>query len=613
LSVVSALASVQEEKQREKMGAAERRRSDKKRENERVSAKNSFFELWRSVDADELKTFDSDVWSLVESAQRRAQDAGASVGARELWEYASTQLQKAVEAYDAAVKTREGASVAREAYMQRREALNQDDWIRYGKNDWWDLQKLERSAISDFKGERFDSARVLYEEALKKLLDLEPVVAAGRSNHQVGQELNTHKTQYQSLRIMADQALQGRNFKELDAIVKQMRGSIGIDDNGSYIRRLEDRLEIELQPYYEGKRAYEALVAGFDHALLKKFGGKDWEDAQNFVSKAEEFRYNGDMTESYFGFAADRLRDLSFLVIAYAIEDCEKSAMWAQMRGYIDKAYTVVDRDSCGQLIGLDEDVVNKRIAYLDLKKRKFPFKAQERDWMADLGNNVFMDFIRVESGSFEMGSGWSGEKNEKPRHKVNISKSYWLSKTEVTQEAYRQIMRENPSRFKGEDLPVESISWQDAIEFCRRLTKKERESGRISTDYIYVLPTEAQWEYACRAGSGGKYSGEIEELAWYSANSKAQTQGVASLGRNKWGFYDMHGNVWEWCLDFAGNYQEGTFKDPAFTEPNGRHIIRGGSWNAEEENCRSASRLSVSLDDKYAFIGFRPALVRVR
>jgi formylglycine-generating enzyme required for sulfatase activity len=613
LSVVSALASVQEEKQRENMGAAERQQRDKKRENERVLAKNAFFELCRSVDADELRIFDADVWSLVESAQRRAQESGDNVGSRELWEYAYAQLQQAVSGYETALQIREGANVARDAYMQRRETLNQDDWIRYGKDDWWDLQKVERSAISDFQSARFDSARLRYEEALKKLLDLEPVVAAGRSNHQAGQELNTHKTQYQALKVMAAHALQDRNFKELDTIVQQMRSSIGIDDGGSYMRLLEGRLEVELQPYFEGKREYEALVAGFDQVLLQKFGDKNWEDAQNFASKAKEFRYDGNMAKSYFGFAADRLRELSFLVAAYAIEDCEKRAMWAQMRAYIDKAYTVVDRDSCGQLIGLEEEVVKKRIAYLDLKKRKFPFQAQNRNWMADLGNNVFMDFIRVEPGEFEMGSGWSGEKIEKPRHKVIISKSYWLSKTEVTQKAYQQVMRENPSHFVGDDLPVESISWQDAIEFCRRLTQREKASGRLPTNYIYVLPTEAQWEYACRAGSGGKYSGKIEEIAWYAVNSKAQTQVVASLGRNKWGFYDMHGNVWEWCLDFAGNYQEGTFKDPAFTKSNGRHIIRGGSWNAEDDNCRSASRLPVSFDDKYAFIGFRPALVRVQ
>ena len=118
--------------------------------------------------------------------------------------------------------------------------------------------------------------------------------------------------------------------------------------------------------------------------------------------------------------------------------------------------------------------------------------------------------------------------------------------------------MGSNPSRFKGSNLPVEQVSWNDAMVFCRKFTERERAAGRLPKGYVYTLPTEAQWEYARRAGTTGAYAGDLNAMGWHSGNAGKKTHSASQKQPNAWGLYDMHGNVWEWCSDWYGDYPSG-------------------------------------------------------
>jgi formylglycine-generating enzyme required for sulfatase activity len=192
-----------------------------------------------------------------------------------------------------------------------------------------------------------------------------------------------------------------------------------------------------------------------------------------------------------------------------------------------------------------------------------------------EITNSIGMKLVLVPKGTFMMGSPESDvnrQKNE-TQHEVTISKGYYLGVYEVTQAQYEKVIGKNPSLYQGAivgnenaDLPVENVSWHDAVEFCKKLSDlpEEKKAGRL-----YRLPTEAEWEYACRAGSKTAYAfddeeGLLPEYGWFSRNSSRRTHTVGLLEPNAWGLYDMHGNVWEWCSDRYGDYPKGAVSDPS-------------------------------------------------
>jgi len=228
------------------------------------------------------------------------------------------------------------------------------------------------------------------------------------------------------------------------------------------------------------------------------------------------------------------------------------------------------------------------------------------RDWSLSLpgsGGDLSMKWIAP--GSFQMGSN-DGESDEKPVHRVTLSEGYHLGATEVTQGQWEAVMGSNPSRFKGRDLPVEQVSWEDAMSFCRKLTERERSAGRLTVGYEYTLPTEAQWEYACRAGSTGAYAGDLDSMGWCRENSGSKTHAVGTKRANGWGLYDMHGNVWEWCSDWYRAYPSGYVVDPTGASSGTLRILRGGSWRNDASGCRSADRGRYVPGLRAFFLGFR-------
>ena len=199
----------------------------------------------------------------------------------------------------------------------------------------------------------------------------------------------------------------------------------------------------------------------------------------------------------------------------------------------------------------------------------------------------------------------------EGPLHRVTLSRGFWLGRTEVTQAQYTAIIGTNPSRFTvaGPDAPVERVSWIMAMDYCAKLTERERAAGRLPDGYVYTLPTEAQWEYACRAGTTGAYAGPIDTMAWHEDNSGETTHPVAGLQPNAWGFYDMSGNALEWCRDWYGPYAGGSVTDPDGPADGHFRMARGGSWRMARAVGRSAARSGGSAAREDYTLGFRLAL----
>ena len=245
--------------------------------------------------------------------------------------------------------------------------------------------------------------------------------------------------------------------------------------------------------------------------------------------------------------------------------------------------------------------------------------------------NGVSFEMVRVEGGTFRMGAtseqkdeAWDGEK---PVHSVTLS-SYYIGKTEVTQALWQAVMGSNPSNFKGADLPVECVSWDDCQEFIQKLNSL---TGRN-----FRLPTEAEWEFACRGGNnsrGYKYSGrnKLGSVAWYNGNSGGKTHSVGTFlwggflapkgdsgskthpvgtkTPNELGIYDMSGSVWEWCNDWYGSYTANSQANPTGPQSGSGRVRRGGSWFNDARSCRSSNRNGNYPPDRCNFLGLRLAL----
>lgn len=202
-------------------------------------------------------------------------------------------------------------------------------------------------------------------------------------------------------------------------------------------------------------------------------------------------------------------------------------------------------------------------------------------------------------------------------QQRVTLTQDYWLGKFEVTQAEYEALMGTNPSHFVGDPArPVDKVSHAAAVAFCELLTQRERASGRLPIGYEYRLPTETEWEYACRAGSTNHFSfGDDEALAdqhaWTEENSEGSTHPVGLKSPNPWGLHDMHGNVWEWCQDWFADVPDADSTDPTGPAVGQYKVFRGGGWNHEIKFARASNRFMMAPSNGIYFVGFRLALAR--
>ena len=220
------------------------------------------------------------------------------------------------------------------------------------------------------------------------------------------------------------------------------------------------------------------------------------------------------------------------------------------------------------------------------------------------------MEFVLIEPGTFEMGSPETeaGRDDDETLHTVTITQPFYLGKYEVTQEQWQAVMGDNPADFSscGQDCPVESVSWEDAQAFIAAL-------NRLEGVETYRLPTEAEWEYAARAGTRTAYhfgddASQLGAYAWYSDNGDDQTHPVGQKQPNGWGLFDMHGNVWEWVHDWKEAYPRGTVTDPRGPSSGVLRVVRGGGWYYNAHYCRAAYRFRVGPGARVSHLGFRLA-----
>jgi len=231
--------------------------------------------------------------------------------------------------------------------------------------------------------------------------------------------------------------------------------------------------------------------------------------------------------------------------------------------------------------------------------------KQQKKEIILDCGYGAYLPLVLIPGGEFTMGG---IKQNEQPEHPVKIN-SFYISRYPVPQFQYKAVMGSNPSSFNNNDThPVDSVSWEEAKKFCEQLS--------ISSEMQVFLPSEAQWEYACRAGTRTKYffgnqADDLNNYGWFEKNSNNTTHSVGLKHPNSWDLYDMHGGIREWCLDeWHDNYQNAPDDGRPWSgdSQNNRHVLRGGSWNTQADLCTSASRDFLPSDIKLETVGFRIA-----
>jgi formylglycine-generating enzyme required for sulfatase activity len=241
---------------------------------------------------------------------------------------------------------------------------------------------------------------------------------------------------------------------------------------------------------------------------------------------------------------------------------------------------------------------------------------------LKEFTNSIGMKLVLIPAGTFSMGSPVGEDpsrSDDELTHEVTISEPFYLGVVEVTQGQYEKVMGRTPSFFSKQELrtsdssmyPVERVSWKDAVSFCEKLSEKldEKAAGRL-----YRLPTEAEWEYACRAGSNsafcfGSSPDSLGSYAWFEKNSGSKTHPGGEKKANAWGLYDMHGNVWEWCQDWWGDFPARSVTDPRGPDSGVQRVLRGGGWDDDAGGCRSAYRNRNFPSNRYFSIGFRIAM----
>ena len=257
-------------------------------------------------------------------------------------------------------------------------------------------------------------------------------------------------------------------------------------------------------------------------------------------------------------------------------------------------------------------EIINRSLVQIQTSKAlAVPQRRAGEECEFEIAPGVKMVMCWIPPGEFLMGSpeDEEGGNDDETLHRVRIAWGFWIAKTQTTQAQWRAVMGGNPSRFKGEKMAVEKVSW---IDICGDESATGGYLGklneRLPTRYCFHLPTEAQWEYACRAGTTEAYAGDLDEMGWYDDNSERQTHPVGQKMPNAWGLHDMHGNVWEWCADWYGKYCVGTVTDPTGPDDGLHRVIRGGSRDGDAYDCRAAFRNYYHPGNLGDDLGFRIA-----
>jgi len=346
----------------------------------------------------------------------------------------------------------------------------------------------------------------------------------------------------------------------------------------------------------DAQQAWASALAAADEELLNKHAASQFQAAK---AKAADAQAQGSVP--LFQAATAALND--GVASAKTKENASKAT---PVIARLDTAVGNRDKFAAEDVLAELEALIPSDPRMAGLRERVAALPGPKKNLTVDLGGGVTMDFLLVRPGSFQMGS----EKivGESPGHKVTITKPIYLGKYEVTQEQWERVMGSNPSTFKGAKNPVETVSWEDCQNFLAKLKEKVPAQS-------FRLPTEAEWEYACRAGSTTDYSfgdsgSGLGEYAWYGSNSGSKTHPVGEKKPNAWGLFDMHGNVWEWCADWYGPYTADNQTDPVGPSSGSGRVLRGGSWCCVPSFLRSSYRGLFGPGIRRGCVGLRCAFV---
>lgn len=382
-------------------------------------------------------------------------------------------------------------------------------------------------------------------------------------------------------------ALSAQNMKV--ALLETLNGDKAVQVKGIEINMVRG----ELRKAISNQQGFQAFTRTDIDQLMQEHGFQN----SGMVSDSQRKRLGEMSGADYICVSTLTKSDTEFYLEAYLIdvETGEISNPATQ--------YGILEGGTYANLFQICQDLAHELIGYVDssggshtnVPARPSRPQSQNTDVITINVGNVSFEMIRVEAGSFIMGctseQGGDCESDESPCHSVTISNDYYIGKFEVTQELWEAVMGTNPSNWKAFDRPVEHVSWNDAQGFCAELSR--------ITGHRFLLPTEAEWEYAARGGkksTNAKYSGSssVTDVAWNEGNSGDQTHPVGKLRPNELGIYDMSGNVWEWCQDRFGNYSSASQTDPTGPGSGSRRVMRGGSMNDDAEDCRVSNRRGI-------------------
>jgi formylglycine-generating enzyme required for sulfatase activity len=314
------------------------------------------------------------------------------------------------------------------------------------------------------------------------------------------------------------------------------------------------------------QQAWAAALAAADEEILTKHVASQFAAAK---AKAADAQAKG--STALFADATGALKDA-----VAAAKTKENAAKAGPVIARLETAVAGRDKFGAEDVLAELEALIPTDARLAALREKVAALPGPKKKLSVDLGGGVAMELVLIRPGAFTMGE------NE-AAHKVTISKPFYIGRFEVTQEQWEKVMGSNPSNFKGAKNPVENVSWNDSQSFVAKLNEKVPGT-------TFALPTEAQWEYACRAGNTTDPA-NLDEVAWHAGNSGSKTHPVGEKKANAWGVHDMLGNVWEWCADWYGDYPKGDVTDPVGPSSGSRRVLRGGSWLNTASYCRSAHR----------------------
>jgi len=351
--------------------------------------------------------------------------------------------------------------------------------------------------------------------------------------------------------------------------------------------------------YTEAWNVWETALSAADGELLAKHVPKLLAGAKSKVKQAATVAIAGDP-----GAAAEGLR-AAIKALAEAVAEAntrEKTARAVPLVRRLEAAIRDARKFDAEDVLAQLEELIPTDPRTAVWRRQVAAVPAPPESLRVDLSDGVGIDFVLIPRGRFQMGSA-EGEWNEKPVRRITFSRPFYMGTFEVTQEQWEVVMDSNPSRFRAPRNPVEQVCWHAAVEFTRRLSEMQ--------EVTFRLPTEAEWEYACRADSASEYhwgNAFDGDYAWDKTNAGGASHEVGTRKANAWGLFDMSGNVYEWCADwYADSYPgEAEQTDPKGTARGTLRVFRGGSWCDSSEYCRSASRRRESPSFQFCTLGFR-------